>query len=600
MPLMHDDDFSPPRNPGPPPESFRPSHNLETLRVPPQNVEAEQNVLGALMLAPEKLAATRLVLTDGEADFYRRDHRLIYRSILDCARRNKPIDPVTMAEYLEAAGLAEQVGGARYIIELASTTHSAANILAYAEIVREKSVLRQVIELGTETVNDGFQPDGSDAGELLTRAREKLAKLQQATHVGELMRPADIRALAGEKVEPPRFVMAPYFPRRVVTLIGGHGGAGKSTLALTIAAHVAAGRWWAGHKVEQGKVTLFSLEDDARTVGFRLQHIVAEYGLDEEAVYANFRVFDWSDGDTALAVEKSEFGIHNLEATQLFARLKLAAVGSDLVLIDNASDAYDANENSKRQVRCFFHLLKTGIAMPNDCAVALLAHIDKNAARYGAAGNSFSGSVAWHNSARSRLALVESKEEGLELRHEKANFGRKCEPLSLRIAEHGVLVPCTGPATTPNEGQDAAGIIAAVRAAAVAGTHVRASRTGPGNAHLLLSTFSALPSRLKGAKGKDPFWKAVDELLATGRLISIQGYTSSRNSCRYLVEPGTTSSLFNPPHPPYVETHEPTNRGSTSRRGLRGKSSTNETHETHETQQQRGSEPDQGGASTHE
>jgi hypothetical protein len=567
------------------PEPFRPQNNLEALRVPPHSPEAEQNVLGGLMLAPERLERVKLVLT--EADFYRRDHRLIFRSIVEVADKNKPIDPVVMAEWLEAQCLSEQVGGPSYIIELSGNTHSAANILAYAEIVREKSLLRQAIQKGTELVNLGFNPEGKDAGEVLSQGQSALTSLALTATNAQLMRPADLRSLAGEKVQAPRFVMAPYFPRRVVTLVGGHGGAGKSTLALIHAAHVAAGRWWAGKKVEPGKVVLFSLEDDGRTVGFRLQNIIAEYGLDAEAVYANFQVFDWSEGDTALVVEKAEYGIHTLEQTSLFARLKVAAVGADLVLIDNASDAFDGNENSKRQVKAFFRMLTNGIAQPNDCAVVLLAHIDKNAARYGAAGNSYTGSTAWHNSSRSRLALVESKEEGLELRHEKANFGKKCDPLPLRMAEHGVLVPCaageSGGTSTLNEGQDAAGVLAAIRAAAVAGTSIGTGRLGPGNAHLVLATFGALPARLRQAKGRDAFFAALDSLVASGRVVIAETYVN-RNRRRHYVEAGTEpSSLLIPPHPPTSEPTKPTKAGSRSDRQLGEGTGTNETHETNET-----------------
>lgn len=565
------------------PEPHRPRGNLEALRTPPQSVESEQSVLGGLMLDPARLPRVKVLVS--ESDFYRRDHRLIFRSIVELVEKDKPVDAVTMGEWFEANQLSEQSGGPSYLIELANTTPSAANILAYAEIVREKSVLRQAIDAGNQLVNAGFVPEGKDAGEVLAGAQAALATLVQTTSNARLLQPADLRSLAGEQVTPPRFVMAPYYPRRVVTLLGGHGGAGKSTLALAHAAHVAAGKWWAGHKVEQGKVVLFTLEDDGRTIGYRLAHIIEEYQLDAEAVYANFRVFDWSEGDTALAVEKAEFGIHTLEPTPLFARLKVAAIGADLVLIDNASDAFDGNENSKRQVRAFIRMLKVGIAQPNDSAVSLLAHIDKNAARYGAAGNSFSGSVAWHNSTRSRLALVESKEDGLELRHEKANFGKKAEPTTLRIADHGVLVPCspgekTG-SSTADEGQDAAGVLAAIRAAAVGGTNIGTGRTGPGNAHQVLSAFGALPARLRQAKGKEAFYAALDSLVSSGRVLVEERYTSGKNRRRFLVEAGTQESLFHhPPHPPTGKPTEPTGGSGASRRlgegdGTNGTNGTN-------------------------
>jgi replicative DNA helicase len=164
------------------PESVRPHNNLEALRIPPQSVEAEQAVIGGLMLAPEAIDRVGDLLT--EADFYRRDHRLIYRGIRELSEKNKPFDAVTLGEWFEANGLSEQIGGPSYLIELASTTPSAANIRAYAEIVREKSVLRQLIEAGTEIVNDGFQPEGRDSQEILSSAEMKVFKIAEGGRRG--------------------------------------------------------------------------------------------------------------------------------------------------------------------------------------------------------------------------------------------------------------------------------------------------------------------------------------------------------------------------------------------------------------------------------
>jgi replicative DNA helicase len=134
------------------------------------------------MLAPEAIDRVGDLLT--EADFYRRDHRLIYRGIRELSEKNKPFDAVTLGEWFEANGLSEQIGGPSYLIELASTTPSAANIRAYAEIVREKSVLRQLIEAGTEIVNDGFQPEGRDSQEVLSSAEMKVFKIAEGGRRG--------------------------------------------------------------------------------------------------------------------------------------------------------------------------------------------------------------------------------------------------------------------------------------------------------------------------------------------------------------------------------------------------------------------------------
>ncbi len=151
---------------------------IEQLRVPPQSVEAEQAVLGGLMLAPEAFDRVADLITEG--DFYRRDHQLIYRAIRELAEKNRPYDAVTLGEWFESQGLGEQVAGGAYLVELAGTTPSAANIKAYAEIVRDKAVLRQLIEVGTTIVNDGFQPEGRESSELLAKAEQEVFAIAEA------------------------------------------------------------------------------------------------------------------------------------------------------------------------------------------------------------------------------------------------------------------------------------------------------------------------------------------------------------------------------------------------------------------------------------
>ena len=151
--------------------SDRSEQRIDALRVPPHSVEAEQAVLGGLMLAPQAYDQVNEALTD--KDFYRRDHQLIYRAIRELSERDRPFDAVTLGEWFESQGKMELIGDGAYLIELASTTPSAANIGAYAEIVRDKAVLRQLIQVGTDIVNDGFQPEGRDSSELLPSPRVK-------------------------------------------------------------------------------------------------------------------------------------------------------------------------------------------------------------------------------------------------------------------------------------------------------------------------------------------------------------------------------------------------------------------------------------------
>ena len=156
----------------------KPAVNVETLRVPPHSIEAEQAVLGGLMLAPESWE--RVADRISEEDFYRRDHRLIFRAINQLSEKDQPCDAVTLGEWLESRGKDAEIGGSAYLIELASTTPSAANIKAYADIVREKSILRQLIEVGTDIVNDGYQPEGRSSSEVLEKAEQDVFRIAEA------------------------------------------------------------------------------------------------------------------------------------------------------------------------------------------------------------------------------------------------------------------------------------------------------------------------------------------------------------------------------------------------------------------------------------
>jgi replicative DNA helicase len=154
------------------------SARIDALRVPPHSIDAEQAVLGGLML--DERAWERIADKLNEEDFYRKDHRLIYRAIGELQNKNMPCDAVTLGEWFDSNGLAELVGGSNYVLQLANSTPSAANITAYAEIVREKSVLRQLIDAGTEITGDGFQPEGRSSQEILENAEQKVFRIAES------------------------------------------------------------------------------------------------------------------------------------------------------------------------------------------------------------------------------------------------------------------------------------------------------------------------------------------------------------------------------------------------------------------------------------
>ena len=161
-------------------DSRRQDSRVEQIRIPPQSIEAEQAVLGGLMLSVDALPKVADMLT--EEDFCRHDHQLIYRAIRELARQGQPYDPVTMGDWFVSTGFAEQVAGGAYLVELATTTPSAANIVAYAEIVADKSRLRRLIDAGTAMVNAAFQPDGRETDVIVAEAARSLSPL--AARVG--------------------------------------------------------------------------------------------------------------------------------------------------------------------------------------------------------------------------------------------------------------------------------------------------------------------------------------------------------------------------------------------------------------------------------
>jgi replicative DNA helicase len=256
----------------------RADQRLDQLRVPPQSIEAEQAVLGGLMLAPDAYDTVGDSL--GEHDFYRRDHQLIFRAIRELAEKSKPFDAVTLGEWFESMGESEQVAGGAYLIELASTTPSAANIKAYAEIVRDKAVLRKLIEVGTTIVNDGFQPEGRESSEILSAAEQQVFAIAEAgargrtdftaiyTALSEAFDVLQTRYAAGGSVTglstgyTELDEMTAGLQPTDLLILAARPAMGKTTLALNIAEYAA---------IKSKKaVAVFSMEMSASQLALRL------------------------------------------------------------------------------------------------------------------------------------------------------------------------------------------------------------------------------------------------------------------------------------------------------------------------------------------
>ena len=149
----------------------------KSLKVPPHSIEAEQAVLGGLMLSND--VWDRVADRVSEEDFYRKEHRLIFRAVTALAEQGRPCDVITLSEWLEARNELQHAGGLVYLGTLAKDTPSAANVKAYADIVRERSVFRQLIRVGEDIANSAYEPDGSSVKELLDSAESKVFKIAE-------------------------------------------------------------------------------------------------------------------------------------------------------------------------------------------------------------------------------------------------------------------------------------------------------------------------------------------------------------------------------------------------------------------------------------
>jgi replicative DNA helicase len=150
--------------------SSRADAATESLKLPPHSIEAEQAVLGGLMIDNGTWDQVADLVV--EEDFYRKDHRLIFRAIAMLAEEGQPFDAVTLSEWLTSHNQLNDAGGLAYLGTLAKNTPTAANIKAYATIVRERSVLRQLIRVSTTIADSAYNPDGRSSAEILDTAEK--------------------------------------------------------------------------------------------------------------------------------------------------------------------------------------------------------------------------------------------------------------------------------------------------------------------------------------------------------------------------------------------------------------------------------------------
>lgn len=270
---------------------------IDPLKRPPHSVEAEQSIIGGLMLDNQVWDKINTKLC--ETDFYRTEHRILFRSISALAKKDKPFDVVTLLDALKSFNELDDAGGESYLFELANNTPSVANVSAYAEIVREKSVQRQLIAVATEIADSAYNPEGRAVPELLDLAETKVFAIGEQT--GGDGGPENIKSILVRAVEKIDLLyhngdaitglatglsdldeMTSGLQPSDLVIVAGRPSMGKTTLVMNMAEHAA---------IKSGKpVLVYSMEMPADSLAMRMmsslgridQHKIRTGKLDDD------------------------------------------------------------------------------------------------------------------------------------------------------------------------------------------------------------------------------------------------------------------------------------------------------------------------------
>ena len=255
---------------------------LVALKLPPHSVEAEQSLLGALLL--DNQAFDRVADLVSAGDFYRDDHRRIWRHIARLVEASRPADVVTVSESIEASEDKDKTGGAAYLAALAQNTPSALNIRRYAELVRERAVQRRLAQVATEIAEAALAPTGKDVGQLLDEAESRIFQIAESgarkdqgllgispvlakvferiDHLHSQDNPSDVTGVPSGFIDLDRKT-AGLQPGDLI-IVAGRPSMGKTALALNIAEHVAL------HPSVGLPVAIFSMEMSATQLAMRM------------------------------------------------------------------------------------------------------------------------------------------------------------------------------------------------------------------------------------------------------------------------------------------------------------------------------------------
>ena len=343
---------------------------LDQIKLPPHSVEAEQSVLGGLML--DSTALDRVADLVAADDFYRQEHRLIFRQIVRLSELAKPVDVITVSEALEIAGELDKVGGLPYLGGLAQNVPSAANIRRYGEIVRERSIMRKLAEVGTDIASSAYNPTGRDAAQLLDEAESKVFEIAEAGSKGKqgfmsmppLLsqvverietlygrdNPSDITGTATGFTDLDR--MTSGLQAGDLVIVAGRPSMGKTALAINIAENVAMD--------SKLPVAIFSMEMGASQLAMRMLGSVGKLNQHDLRT-GRLQDDDWGRlthalgrlNDAPIYIDESA-ALSSLDLRARSRRLHRQNNGLGLIVVDYlqlmSSNAGKASENRATEI----------------------------------------------------------------------------------------------------------------------------------------------------------------------------------------------------------------------------------------------------------
>jgi replicative DNA helicase len=364
------------------------------IKLPPHSIEAEQSVIGGLLLDNEAWIKVGDVITD--RDFYRDDHRRIFRHITALLEKDRAADVVTVFESIEKSNETDQTGGLGYLGEIANATPSAANIRHYAAIVREKAILRSLISTCDDIAGQAFNSSGRDVEEILDDAERRIFEIAEARahsrremetlsgalgqavdRISELLdrnNPDEVTGIATGYIDLDN--MTSGFQRGDMIVIAGRPSMGKTALAMNIAEHVA---------VDLGlPVLIFSLEMSAPQLALRFLSSRARVDL-AKLRSAKLTDEDWDRVTVGLGhlhkttVRIDENGM--ITANELRARARRVhreCKGLGLIVIDYIQmiASPQMNENRANELGGITRLIK-GLAKELNVPVVALSQLSR-------------------------------------------------------------------------------------------------------------------------------------------------------------------------------------------------------------------------------